>query len=84
MVPGKETTIQDTKEIYNGIVAQRDANRDYDDADTSRQNDTSEGMHGNDHAGDQATGAMETKESCHPRTYGADVGGKQAQTEKIC
>ena len=77
MVPGESTALQDTAAINNGIMAQHNANHDYDGSDARIQDDKSEGTQGNPHAEDQDTGAMATTEPIHLGTTNEKAGRRQ-------
>ena len=78
---GKEAALQTNTAVGDGIMAQPNTNRDYDDTDARHPNDTPGGMKENAHDANETTEAMETTEPSHQRTVNQGAG-KRKKTDK--
>ena len=85
MVPRKEPTLQKSAAVGDGIMAQPNTNRDYDDTDARHPNDTPGGMQGNAHDANETTEATGTTKPSHPRTAnpGAGKGKRQKKNPML-
>ena len=70
-------TLQKTAAVDDGIMAQKNTNRDNDDADAGKSNDTPRRMQRNANAADEITKGMETERPIHARTCNRATEGNE-------